>query len=79
MYAIQGGKVEINPTQIVSAHKEKGGDEWRLFMTDDKTFVVTKHEYSELKLLSCGGGSTPTPITLPPHFTISLQGTVDPV
>lgn len=51
MFPIEGGKVEINPQQIVSAHKEKGGDEWVLYMTDDKTFTVSKGEYAQLREL----------------------------
>lgn len=51
MFPIEGGKVEINPQQIVSAHKEKGGDKWVLYMTDDKTFTVSKGEYAQLREL----------------------------
>ena len=49
MFPINGGKTEINPQQIVMAAKQKGGDEWRLYMTDDKEIVVTKHEYAEIR------------------------------
>jgi len=49
MYPVEGGKVEINPDQIVTAHKEKGGDQWRLYMNDNKEVIVTKHEYAEIR------------------------------
>ena len=49
MFPIQGGKVEINPNQIVSAHKDKGGDTWDIYMTDNKLFTINKSEYLELR------------------------------
>ena len=51
MFPIEGGKVEINPQQIVSAHKDKDGDTWTLFMNDDKMYVVNKGEYAAIREL----------------------------
>lgn len=80
MYAIDGGKTEINVNQIVAAHKEKGGDEWKLFMTDDKTYLVPKHEYAEIRaLVGLGAGGSLPPAPPPPlAYTLTLNGTAVP-
>lgn len=81
MYAIDGGKTEINVNQIVSAHKEKGGDEWKLFMTDDKTYTVPKSDYTAIRALvgaGSGGGLPPAPPPPLPVYTIVLNGTASP-
>lgn len=51
MFPINGGKVEINPSQIVAAHHDKGGDTWTLYLNDDKMYVVSKSEYVQLREL----------------------------
>ena len=49
MFPIGSGKTEINLAQIVSSQRAKGGETWTLYMTDDKTYVVTKGEYAKLR------------------------------
>jgi hypothetical protein len=73
MYPVDG-KTEINVSQIVSAHKSKDGETWTLYMTDDKTYIVTKHQYTEIRDSGVVG---PTPITAPLTFNVSLTGTVE--
>lgn len=49
-----GNKTWINVQQIVTAQEEKGGDEYRLFMNDDKVVVVTKSQFYEIRTMPAG-------------------------
>jgi hypothetical protein len=78
MYALIGGKVEINVLQLVSAHRSKDGNEWTLRLTDDKEFTVSKTEYNEIRtLLNALSGSSGVP-PLPVGYQITLTGTATP-
>lgn len=77
MFPIIGSRTEINVLQIVSAHEDKGGDEWVLRMTDDKQFTVSKGEYHAIReLLNMpGAGCVPG---FPAGYQITLTGTAMP-
>ena len=48
-FPINGGKVYINPMQVVSAERSKDGESYTIYMTDDKTFTLTKGDFNALK------------------------------
>jgi hypothetical protein len=57
LFELDGGKTLINVDQIVTAHKGKNGDEWTLYLTDDKMYVVSKGEMAAIRALQ--GGTPP--------------------
>lgn len=71
MYPIDG-KTEINVAQLVSAHKSKDGEHWTLYLTDDKSYEVTKHQYAKIRMAHAG---VPQTVPVPVAFNIQLQGT----
>jgi hypothetical protein len=75
MYAVDG-KTDINVRQIVSAHQSKDGETRTLYLTDDKTYVVSKGQYTEIRGM-LGEQPAPTPISSPLLFNIQLAGTAE--
>jgi hypothetical protein len=71
LFELDGGKTLINVEQIVTAHKAKSGDEWTLYMTDDKTYTVTKHEMVLIRGLEDdgSGGGVPQKLIFQGQFS----------